>query len=181
MTTVEPGPAGGPAPTATAADVVEWFQRYAPSIRQFTLFRTGEPSAADDFTSETFLRAMSSLHSYRPGAAGVRPWLFTIARNLVHDYHRSACHRYEVPSDELPDVGEAVRTPEQLAIDGEAARDVAALLAELTPDQRECVRLRFFEQLSVREAAVAMGREECAVRTLQHRALRRLGRLLGRS
>jgi RNA polymerase sigma-70 factor, ECF subfamily len=51
---------------------------------------------------------------------------------------------------------------------------VETLVAELTPDQAEAVRLRVVGGLSVSETARIMDREPGTVRVLCHRALRRL-------
>jgi len=48
----------------------------------------------------------------------------------------------------------------------------------LGDDQRECIALRFLQGLSVAETATIMGRNEGAVKALQHRAVRRLATLM---
>jgi RNA polymerase sigma-70 factor (ECF subfamily) len=48
----------------------------------------------------------------------------------------------------------------------------------LGDDQRECIVLRFLQGLSVSETANIMGRNEGAIKALQHRAVRRLAQLL---
>jgi RNA polymerase sigma-70 factor (ECF subfamily) len=48
----------------------------------------------------------------------------------------------------------------------------------LNADQRECVVLRFLNELSVAETAEVMGKNGGAVKALQHRALKRLTALL---
>ncbi|MGQ0826152.1 MAG: RNA polymerase sigma factor, partial [Actinomycetota bacterium] len=55
---------------------------------------------------------------------------------------------------------------------------VAALLAVLTPDQREVVLLRVVGGLPVKEVARVMDKRESAVKVLQHRALQALARHL---
>jgi RNA polymerase sigma-70 factor (ECF subfamily) len=51
-------------------------------------------------------------------------------------------------------------------------------VAQLGHDQQECIMLRFMQGLSVSETAAVMGRNEGAVKALQHRAVRRLAQLL---
>jgi len=48
----------------------------------------------------------------------------------------------------------------------------------LGPEQQECVVLRFLQGLSVAETAQVMGKNDGAIKALQHRAVRALGRLL---
>jgi RNA polymerase sigma factor (sigma-70 family) len=51
-------------------------------------------------------------------------------------------------------------------------------MRRLGPEQQECLALRFLHGLSVAETAEVMGKREGAVKTLQHRAIRRLAALL---
>ena len=51
-------------------------------------------------------------------------------------------------------------------------------VAKLNADQQECIQLRFLQGLSVAETALAMGKNEGAIKALQYRAVRTLGRLL---
>jgi RNA polymerase sigma-70 factor (ECF subfamily) len=54
-----------------------------------------------------------------------------------------------------------------------------AAVARLGDEQRECVLLRFVQGLSVSETAAAMGKNEGAVKALQHRAVRKLAEMVG--
>jgi RNA polymerase sigma-70 factor (ECF subfamily) len=79
---------------------------------------------------------------------------------------------------ELPDVPVAANDPEQHALTAERSAALGALLAHLTPRQREVLVLRVAVGLSAEEAAQAIGSTAGTVRVTQHRALNRLRRLL---
>ena len=49
---------------------------------------------------------------------------------------------------------------------------------KLNPEQQECIVLRFLQGLSVNETALAMGKNDGAIKALQYRAVRALARLL---
>jgi RNA polymerase sigma-70 factor (ECF subfamily) len=51
-------------------------------------------------------------------------------------------------------------------------------IKKLNAEQQECVVLRFLQSLSVSETAQIMGKNEGAIKALQYRAIRTLGRLL---
>jgi len=55
---------------------------------------------------------------------------------------------------------------------------MASAVKQLGPEQQECIVLRFLQGLSVAETAQVMGKNEGAVKALQYRATRALGRLL---
>jgi RNA polymerase sigma-70 factor, ECF subfamily len=80
-----------------------------------------------------------------------------------------------VPTEDLTPTGNA-STPgaDDVVLDRAEAAGLRAAVRKLPPAQRRCVELRFLAELSVRETAVAMGRQDTAVRALQHRALRSL-------
>ena len=68
--------------------------------------------------------------------------------------------------------------PEQHALTAERSAALGALLAHLTPRQREVLVLRVAVGLSAEEAAQAIGSTAGAIRVTQHRAVTRLRRLL---
>jgi RNA polymerase sigma factor (sigma-70 family) len=63
-----------------------------------------------------------------------------------------------------------VESPEAALARVEARSVVRALLAELSPDQREALMLQYMERLSVAEIAVVMGRSPTSVTGLLQRA-----------
>ncbi|SNR66101.1 RNA polymerase sigma-70 factor, ECF subfamily [Haloechinothrix alba] len=159
------------------SSIAEWYLDYGQAIRQFSISRTADVATAEDCASETFLRALTRRSQFSCAGAGVQPWLFTITRNIVRDHYNSARHRREVPTEFVPeDVGTVMGPEHELAI-RETRESVEALLELLPQDQATCLRLRFIEQLSVRETADVMHRTENAIRALQHRAIRKLSKV----
>jgi RNA polymerase sigma-70 factor (ECF subfamily) len=72
---------------------------------------------------------------------------------------------------------EPASEPERL--DAEARARLYAAVAELLPDQRRVIELRFAEERSIKEIATALGRTEGAVKQLQLRALAALRKRIG--
>lgn len=155
------------------------YRRYAGGLSRFVYARTGDRGLAQDVTSETFTRALRRIDTvtYRCGDPG--GWFTTIARNLVTDHYKSSRSRLEHPAAQLP-VMRDERSPERAVIATETAARVRAAVAALpTPEQRDCIRLRFWEDRSIAETAAVMGRAPSAVKSLTHRALLGLrGRLI---
>jgi RNA polymerase sigma-70 factor, ECF subfamily len=54
-----------------------------------------------------------------------------------------------------------------------------AAVSRLGDEQRECVMLRFIQGFSVSETAAVMGKNDGAIKALQHRAVRKLAELVG--
>jgi RNA polymerase sigma-70 factor (ECF subfamily) len=150
------------------------YRRYVDPVHQYCYRRLGTREAAEDATSVIFLKAFSSLPTYRPGS--FRSWLFAIAYHVITDRLRAT--RPEAPLDEAADVPDREPSPEEIVLTAEARRSVAALLAHLPPDQRRVVELRL-TGLTGREVAQVLGRSLPAVKIAQVRAYARLRTLLG--
>jgi RNA polymerase sigma-70 factor (ECF subfamily) len=148
--------------------------RYAAPVRRFVASRVPD-SLADDLTNETFLRAWRALAGFRWQDRDPLAWMLTIARNLIADHWSLLRNRLEVPSDDVsPGVNTASPGADDVVLGRAEAAGLREAVRKLPPAQRRCVELRFLAELSVRETAVAMGRQDTAVRALQHRALRSL-------
>jgi RNA polymerase sigma-70 factor, ECF subfamily len=150
------------------------YARYADPVYRYCWRRLGDPDAAADATSLVFTKALAALPRYRAGS--FRSWLFSIAHNTIVDGARAA--RPAAPLDAAFDPIDPAPGPEELAVAGDASRQVRALLGRLSPDQRHVVELRL-AGLTDREIAAALGRNLPAIRMLQTRAVARLRTLLG--
>ncbi len=142
------------------------YARYLRPVYRYCYLRLGDRVAAEDATSENFVKALAGLPGYRDRSFG--GWLFTIAHNVVTDtMHR---RRLGAPLEVAGDPADTAPTPEQAALTAEGRR---ALLDLLPEDQRAVVTLRL-AGLSGAEIARALGRSLGAVKSLQFRAMARL-------
>jgi RNA polymerase sigma-70 factor (ECF subfamily) len=145
------------------------YERYLPDVYRYCHYRLGSREAAEDVTSQTFIKAMANLGQFRGGS--FRAWLFTTAHRTVIDHVRA--RRPDLPLDAAEEALSAEVSPETAAVAGDEQRQLAALLAQLPPDQRRVVELRL-AGLNDREIAAVLGQRHTAVRTRQSRALARL-------
>jgi RNA polymerase sigma-70 factor (ECF subfamily) len=156
----------------------ELYDRYVDLVFRFLYHRVGDRATAEDFTSETFVRALRRIDSLTFQGRDVGAWLVTIARNIVLDHVKSSRYRLEVATADMRDADRATAGPEETVLQGLTNAELMAGVAQLSDDQRECLVLRFLQGLSVAETAAAMGKKDGAVKALQHRAVRRLASLL---
>jgi RNA polymerase sigma-70 factor (ECF subfamily) len=154
------------------------YDRYHEMVFRYVLFRVGDRQLAEDLTAETFLRALRRIQSVSYQGRDIGAWFVTIARNLVLDHVKSSRYRLEQTTSEIADLSPATSGPEQQVLDGATYEELLRCVAKLNSDQKECIALRFLQGLSVAETARLMGRNEGAVKALQHRAVRRLAQLL---
>jgi RNA polymerase sigma-70 factor (ECF subfamily) len=159
----------------------ELYDRYVDLVYRYIYYRVRSAQVAEDLTSETFLRALRRLSSFTWQGRDVGAWFVTIARNLIADHYKSSRYRLELASDDLTTVSEATTSqegPESAVLEAMQNKVLLEAVKQLNPEQQECIVLRFLQGLSVAETAQVMGKNDGAIKALQYRAIRSLGRLL---
>jgi RNA polymerase sigma-70 factor (ECF subfamily) len=156
----------------------ELYDRYVDLIYRYIYYRVGNQALAEDLTSETFLRALRRITTFTWQGRDIGAWFVTIARNLVADHFKSGRFRLEVATSDMLDADRAEEGPENAVLDSITNGALLEAVKQLGSEQQECIVLRFLQGLSVAETALAMGKNEGAIKALQYRAVRALGRLL---
>lgn len=155
----------------------EIYERYYSGVYKYIYYRVGEQSLAEDVTMEVFAKAMESIDGFAFRGVPFSAWLYRIASNLVVDHFRRQPNQPAISLEEK--LVSAVEHP-ALQLDEEFSHFVLrAALSELTDDQQQVIILKFVDGLSNLEVAQILGKTEGAVKSLQHRALAALGRVLG--
>lgn len=156
------------------------YDHYVTGIFRFVYYRVGSTQLAEDLTSETFLRALRSLHSFTWQGKDFGAWLTTIARNLVADHYKARRTRSEIVTDDIPERASVDIGPEEGLLASVSQTHLLNAVNALPPEQRDCLLMRFVQELSIAETALALDRSEGAVKQLQLRAVRRLAKSLRR-
>ncbi len=156
----------------TLADI---YDVLSPGLYRYAYRLLGDVQAAEDVVSETFHRFLIALRSGAGPRQHLRAYLYRVAHNLAIDHHRRQRLQLVALDGKLP-AGED--DPESSSDQVVAAEQARRALWLLTPDQRLVVLLKFFEGLDNKEVAAALGKPEGAVKSLQHRALQALRRIL---
>lgn len=147
------------------------FDAYHPRIFRYALGKLANRADAEDVAAETFAKVLRELGRFRWKGAGFEAWLFRIASNAVVDHVRKAGREQaDETVAERVDTAE-LRTPEAAVLEGETSEELRAVLAQLVPEQREVLLLRFAAGLDAAEAGRVMGKKPNAIRQLQFRAL----------
>ncbi|MDP9266538.1 MAG: RNA polymerase sigma factor [Chloroflexota bacterium] len=152
------------------------YDEHVDAVYRYVLYRLREASDAEDVTSEVFTKAFANIHRYRWQGKSFLAWLYTIARNAVTDRRRR--DRPTIELDNAFGVAEQGPTAHDHAVHGEQVLALRGAVKHLTGEQQEVLLLRFAENLSSRQVAVKLGKNEGAIRALQFRALGRLRKLL---
>jgi len=153
------------------------YEQFYPRVYSYALLQTGDVAMAEDIASDVMLKVLEALPRYRFRGAPLAAWIYRIAHNCVMDHHRRRKRRPEVSLDEArPPL--AAHNPESRTDVSLQRQDLQRALQCLTAEQRQVVILRFLHGLDTRTIAQVMGRSQGAVKSLQHRALKALERLL---
>ena len=158
------------------ARLTSLYDEYYNKIAHYAFVRIGDRTEAEDLAGEVFLKALESLKSYEERGIPMQAWLFRIAHNLVVDHLRKMAKRKTVSIDTVQIEAEA--DPAVLADKNIELEKVTGAMEQLTPEQREVLRLRFFGGLTSKEAGSLLKKSDGAVREMQRAAVAKLRRLL---
>ena len=160
------------------ARLTSLYDEYYNKIAHYAFVRIGDRTEAEDLAGEVFLKALESLKSYEERGVPMQAWLFRIAHNLVVDHLRKVTKRKTVSIDTVQVEAEAEADPAVLADRNIELEKVAGAMEQLTTEQREVLRLRFFGGLTSKEAGSILKKSDGAVREMQRAAVEKLRRLL---
>jgi RNA polymerase sigma factor (sigma-70 family) len=129
----------------------------------------------EDLVQDVFMRAYEAFAKLRPDS-NHRAWLYKIATNRAFTkLRRAKLQREKFAVLKGSPGGGHVSTPE---IDG---ANVRAAVERLTPKQKACVTLRYFNDLDYADIATIVGCSAVSARANVSQALRRLGKILKES
>jgi RNA polymerase sigma-70 factor, ECF subfamily len=129
----------------------------------------GDATEAQDLAQETFLQALKSAHCFR-GESAIYTWLHGILLNLSR-------HHWRRQKRLVLDEHIALETPFDNAAEADADREfratrLARALQTLSPEHREVIVLRFYENLKIHEISAQTGLSAGTIKSRLHYALR---------
>lgn len=150
--------------------------KYYDSLMRYVFVRIHDITEAEDIASETFLKALQSLKSFKGNREQMKAWLFKIAHNITIDHIRKENRWREAQlnitiTSQTPDI-------ETIAENKDLRRRVIECLKHLTPSQQEVLGLRVFAGLKSAEAGTILGKSPGAVREMQRAAIESLRKLI---
>lgn len=165
------------------------FDRYQRPLLTFFYKMCYDRAMAEDLTQETFLRLIRHKAGWRPDAS-FATWLYTVARNLWIDRHRSRRAAPKTVSADLPTseeggtAGDRLETREEDPVKQVADREAAGLVRRAIEDLPEGQRMVFLlaetQGLKYREIAEILEVPVGTVKSRMNAAVVRLRAFLGR-
>jgi RNA polymerase sigma factor (sigma-70 family) len=153
-----------------------FYTEHLEDLQRFVARRVGDRERAADLTAEIFLAAIGAAHRYEPRGTP-KSWLYGIARVLVAEDHRRGARRRageeRLRGSALLDAEEAARIDARIDAAAHSRRLYEAM--DRLPDaERSVLELVAIDELSVAEAAAAVGVRSGTARVRLHRARRKL-------
>jgi len=149
------------------------FEELGPMIARFVRRRVTDTAEAEDVVQEALIAVFKSRHTYQPERP-FEPWLFAIVRNVVSRSLGATFERmgWQETVAELPEVAaESYFSP---------AIELRRAFEQLSPSQREAVRLTKLEGRSIEEASRMAGTTVASMKVRIHRAYQALKESLRR-
>lgn len=122
-------------------------EKYYPRILSYCQVHIGDHGYAEDMTQETFERFFRSLKQYRHYGKAAN-YLYVIAANTCHDYHRK--HK-EIATETMPEQADT------RADNAEERLDVQMAFKRLPEEVREVAVLYFLQEQKQKDIAVMLG------------------------
>jgi RNA polymerase sigma-70 factor, ECF subfamily len=160
--------------------LAEIYDRYSPGIYRYAMRLLGDVTVAEDCVADTFSRFLVALRNRQGPREHLQAYLYRVAHNWITDHYRRQpppSLPLETEADVIPD---PAQDPARATQERWEQQQVRSALLLLTPEQRQVIMLKFYEDLSNEEAAAALEKPVGAIKALQHRALEALRRLLVR-
>ena len=152
------------------------YERYVDAVYRYMLYRTSDHDVAEDLTAEVFTNMITAIKRYEDLGLPFEAWLFRIAHARLVDYYRKSKRRKQ---KEVALSGETAEfllgdSPEDMF----KHEEVVNALQYLTDSEREVIVLRFAAELDNREIAMVVQRNANAVKSMMHRAIKKLRKVL---
>ena len=147
-------------------DLEEIYNKYFKDVYLFLYSLTKDKHIAEDITSETFLKAIKSIDSFK-GNCNIRVWLCQIAKNSYISYLRK--NKKSVNFDTVPEEKNDIDV-EKLVYSSDEAMKLHEILHDLSEPYKEVFSLRVFGELSFKKIGNLFGKTDNWACVTFHRA-----------
>jgi len=163
----------------------ELYDHYYPRLFGYVLRRTASVEIAQDVTSEAVFKAMKNLRQFEWRGLPFSSWLYRIATHEIANHYsktRQGQFLLEAASDSIS-IDSCPAESDVLEAEADLKRHeeylaLHANMSKLPVKYQEVIALRFFEDKQIKEIAQILGKREGTVKSLLHRALKKLGELM---
>ena len=153
-------------------DIDAAVRRYADMVYRLARVNCKNESTADDVFQEVFLKLLRYQESIK-SEEHLKAWLITVTLNQCKSMFMSTWNKRKVSIDEI--VEPAIEDQK------EDYSELYEAVRELPQKYREAIHLFYFEQMSIREIAGILNRQEGTIKTQLNRGRQMLSEKLKRN
>lgn len=147
------------------------YDAFIRPIYNFIYYKTHHQETAEDLVSIVFTKAFTNISSFNADKAPFTAWLYQIARNTVIDHYRT-----EKATSDIEDAWD-IDDGTDIVRDFDAKQKlekVQKYLAGLTPEQRDIVIMRVWQEMSYEEIAEVLGKSVDSCKMMFSRTMKKL-------
>jgi len=153
----------------TEFDIETLMREYGNDILRTAYSYVNDREAAKDLFQETFIKAYYNMDRFR-GDCAIKTWLISIAVNVCKDYLRSAYQKNVVPMEQPVEENIASDDNYEEIENADRNEQIRKVVNALPEKYRDVVLFVYYREMSVAEAAVALGLPEGTVKSRLARA-----------
>jgi RNA polymerase sigma-70 factor, ECF subfamily len=157
-----------------SAALAQIYDHYSPAIYRYAMRLMGNVQLAEECVSETFSRFLQALRLGKGPREHLQAYLYRIAHNWITDQYR----RQPVTGELNETLASEMENPEEAAALHIRQACLREAIRQLTSEQQQVIALKFLEDCENDEIALILNKPVGAVKSLQHRALASLQRIL---
>lgn len=150
-------------------------QRHQSKLFRYAVSRLGCRSLAEDAVQQSFLAVFKGRGGFDSGR-NFRAWLWTIHANECGRIARSQVRHRR--AGRITYYQEMTELPDESLQQEDSRRILSECLAAMPIEQSECVRLRYFGELSFEEIAQATGANPATVKSRVRYGLAKMAEML---
>lgn len=151
-------------------DLENLYKKYFKDVYLYIKSLSGDVHIAEDITSETFLKAIKNINSFK-GDCDIRVWLCQIAKNTYFSYLRK--NKRFVFTDIEKEKEDNINIEQRLCTKEDSLK-IHQILHNLKEPYKEVFTLRVFAELSFKEIGEIFGKSENWACVTYHRARRKI-------
>jgi len=138
------------------------FNRHKDRVFAFIMSKVKDRELTEDIFQDTFIKVISSLQKGKYNEEGkFLPWMMRIAHNLIIDHFRKTSKMRKIRPTEEFDIfnilDDGSKSQEEVMIQKQIYNDLRLLIEELPLDQKEVLKLRYFEEMSFKKISEITG------------------------
>lgn len=130
---------------------------YWSDVFGFVMQKTQNENTADEITVSVFSKVLTKLELFDPQFE-FKTWILTIAQNTIIDYWRKNSKNKDDATEYLENrKNDFAQSPEEILISKEQQKKILSIIESLDTKYQEIIRLRFYEEKSIKEISEELG------------------------